>query len=394
MIYIFSIAVCIAPVFAILLPFIGGLNISSVWIFYYILILSFIITFPRKPHWQMFNFWLVILSVYYCICILSVSWSDYYTFNIETIRDLMRNCLGPYLIAFIGLYLLRTEKLIHIFMRSFMFAAVLAAGVAIVQMLLGRAPNYETARAVASFKNPNLLAIFLVLSIPCVLHLIRYGATSKILGWISFFIINVGLLSTVSRKGVFSAILVMFIYFIFSKQYKKIIILGGIGIISGMILLSSNTSMSKRFSTTSILYNLDHKVEFVRYGTKMFLDSPVIGLGYKGYYKSFGRYAKGALVKNYQAHNIFITEIANRGLVGFFPFMAIFLFPFFSCIRQLITMSKRSIQDIDQGVALVTTCSLFSFMLNGYFAGGLFFNYIIMALVYSQVAMFYAYTKQ
>lgn len=392
MIYLFSWVVCIIPVFSTLLPFIPGLNVSTIWIFYYLLCFVFVISFAMKPNWYLLNPWLLILTIYYTICGASVLWSDFYTFDLTTIRDLIRNCLGPYLIAMMALYILRSEKAIHIYMQSFTYAAVAASLIAFYQMLFNAAPVFDTVRAVGNFRNPNLMAIFLVLCLPCTLYLIRFKKIPLLLGWPAFMLINAGILCTVSRKGVFTALLTGCLFLFLSGQVKKLISFSVAALLAGGILLVSSDAIRERFAADNILHNLAHKIEFVNYGRRMFLENPVAGLGYRGFYASFGKYAKGASVKNYQAHNIFITEIANRGIIGFIPFMGIFLIPLLVCKNKLFPKKQAPpLKEMEKGVAIVTLCSLLSFMFNGYFAGGLFFNFLIMFPLYSNIACILSY---
>ena len=76
------------------------------------------------------------------------------------------------------------------------------------------------------------------------------------------------------------------------KQYKRFIYLLAAGIIVG-VFVSSFTVVCGRFERTEITGAFESKWEMAHAGLKMFIKSPVYGLGYEGYkdhyHECFGR---------------------------------------------------------------------------------------------------------
>ena len=199
-----------------------------------------------------------------------------------------------------------------------------------------------------------------------------------------------GILCTISRKGVITMVFTILLYCLLTKQYKIMAVFSALCILGGVCLFSMNTDYTKRFSSKSFAANMDNKIEFVRSGIKMFRDHPVRGSGYRGFYEMFGRYCKNSYVDRYEAHNIFITEIANRGIIGFLPFMLIFLYPVYYCICIIKTKSDAVDHNRFSGdMAVVALCNVTSFMINGYFAGGLFFSYLIVFLLFTHISFIF-----
>ena len=120
----------------------------------------------------------------------------------------------------------------------------------------------------------------------------------------------------------------------------------------------------------------------------MFLDNPVIGLGYRGYYENFGRYFPHAATRKYSAHNIYITALVNYGMVGFIPFLAIFFIPLVASVKILFLKRRVGASQYNKDMALICFLTLVPFMLCGVYAGGLFYNYRVLYILYSNTALF------
>jgi len=121
-------------------------------------------------------------------------------------------------------------------------------------------------------------------------------------------------------------------------------------------------------------------------GWKMFQTSPIIGLGYKGYYDNYGNYFPLAKKEKYDAHNIFISALSNYGVLGFIFFMGIFLYPLFTASKIFGTqIPNKFLKDM----AVVCSSSIIPFMISGWFAGGVFYASVFTSLLFSNTVLMY-----
>ena len=123
-------------------------------------------------------------------------------------------------------------------------------------------------------------------------------------------------------------------------------------------------------------------------GLQMYKESPLIGLGYKGYYDNFGKYFPWSSKNKYDAHNIYTTALTNYGLIGFMPFLCIFLYPL-SAARKTLKAGNSNISDsTPKDLAIICISSTIPFMISGWFAGGLFYIPALVILFYANISLF------
>jgi O-antigen ligase len=215
---------------------------------------------------------------------------------------------------------------------------------------------------------------------------------SRILGLIfSVFLVG-GIICTVSRKGMATGIIAFFIYWYLKRKYKEIIVLGIFVVILGFIL-SGYAIISGRFSKETLDKQFTGKCAMTYAGWQMYKESPLIGLGYEGYNDNFGRYFPWSDKDKYDAHNIFITALTNYGLIGFIPFLCIFLYPI-SAARKTLKEGNSNISDsTSKDLAIICISSVIPFMLSGWFAGGLFYTPAVIILLYANISLFLSSIK-
>jgi O-antigen ligase len=185
------------------------------------------------------------------------------------------------------------------------------------------------------------------------------------------------------------------IYFFLTKQFSKIVVSFVFCICATILLYGYGAHNSaSRFEKNEIENQLSSRANMALAGVKMFISSPIIGKGYKGYNNNWKKYFPFSNKDEYSAHNIFVTALANYGIVGFVPFMMIFLYPVFVSFRILRSSIKLDEEGHLNDMAIICISTVPCFMLNGYFAGGLFYNPVIMVLLYSIISFtMTAYTK-
>jgi O-antigen ligase len=340
------------------------------------------------------NLWIGIITFFCIIEVSSVSWSVYYSYDIKTIERLFAQYIAPVVVTSIALNLFNSEKKYHEAIKYLLVSALFLAGLAVSQVffsfqtLFSPENVYETYRASATFRNANALAVFLVLTIPHMLYGISREVISKKIGWTSIAIIFVGIICTVSRKGIITAWIVLFLYFILKKDFKKIVRLG-LATAVAIMIFSGYTLFSQRFTADKMETQVIGKHAMVMAGVDMFLKNPIIGSGYQGYSENFGKYFRRydfSDPKKFDSHNIFITVLVNYGLLGFFSFMWIFLYPLFISFRTL----KRDSLKYSKEVSTLCIVSIVPFIMNGFYSGGLLDFWPIMMMFYTNVVLLFS----
>ena len=336
---------------------------------------------------KLFNKWICIIIIFTIIVIASVAWSNY-SYNTFTIQLLFFAVFIPLFMAMVALNLFIEKNNVHVYIKHIITSSCILSLVSIYQLLIGNVAHDEEFRAVATLGNPNLLAIFLVLTLPCIIYGIEKQIVRNELRWLVPLFVIGGIVSTVSRKGLITMIFAFFLYYILKKQFKKVILLGATFTILG-VLFFGYTAISHRFNKEKFKSDRESKSNMVYAGWKMFLKSPIIGLGYRGYFDNFGKYIVDPRTgrydkrRQYDSHNIFITALSNYGLVGFIPFVGIFLYPLIFSARILRHKDPPIISEFQKDMAVICISSIIPFMISGYFAGGLFYNPVVVCLLYT-----------
>jgi O-antigen ligase len=192
-----------------------------------------------------------------------------------------------------------------------------------------------------------------------------------------------GIICTVSRKGAVTAALTFFIYYALKGRFKKVVLLAlATGVL--ILMLAGYSVISERFAVERIDHDYSYKLLLVNAGLKMFVTSPIVGLGFRGYYESLPDYIGGM---KYDAHNIFITALTNYGILGFIPFLGIFIYPLWISYNMLRKKIGNILTKESKDMSIICMCSVIPFMVNGYFGGGLFYEPEILFLFYTNISL-------
>ena len=382
--------VCYMPILEKYLPatnFGPGIpDIGPVRLFSYLLILSFLLRLMIKKELSLHLKWTGNLFFLLSIIVISVSWSNY-SYSTFILQEIFNSVVVPIAVVIIGLNIFKEEKLKEQFIKHLLIATFILSFISIAQMVVGNSIVFGIARSTGTLGNPNLLSIFIVLTIPCLLYATNNQLISKKSGLLIAAVFIGGIICTVSRKGVATSFIAFSIYYYFAGQKKKIVILMGIAIILSFIF-SAYSAISGRFTIELLSEQFTGKWNMTYAGLQMFSKEPIIGLGYKGYYENFGRYFSLSTLDKYDAHNIFITALANYGLIGFIPFMLIFLYPLSVAWRCATNRETLNPPPPKKALSILCIASIIPFMLNGWFAGGLFYSPVVMVLLYTNIALF------
>ena len=289
---LYILLVCYMPILDKYLPktdFGPGIpDIGPVRFFSYLLIVAFGIETAIKKQTRFFSKWASIIGFFSIVVLASVSWSNY-SYTPEVIQSIFNTIFIPLIIVIIGLNLFTESENINVYIKNLLVSACILSLISIYQMILGNSLVLGQLRSTGTLGNPNLLAIFLVLVIPCLIYAVEKQIVSKRIGWVVSASLVVGIVCTVSRKGMATAILAYCIYYFYKRKIKKILVVGFI-VLTLTVMLSGYAVISGRFSQEALDNQFAGKWAMTYAGWQMYKKSPLIGRGYKGYYENFGRY--------------------------------------------------------------------------------------------------------
>ena len=362
-------------------------DISVERFFFYLLLLAFLTeTAITKTRVSFSSKWLGIVFFFSLIVLASISWSNY-SYNLGTVQTLSWKVFVPLFIAFLGHNLFSSKHNVDLYIKNIYICAGFLSLVSIFKMVLALASGHSIYRAGAAgtLSNPNALAVFLVLTIPCILHGIDKKIMPKAFGWAVTACAVMGVLCTVSRKGIATMFVAFFLCFIFKKQFKRLMALG---ILCAVLVpfLAGYAVFSYRFSSERLHEQFEGKANMAKAGWDMFKISPLIGFGYKGYHRLFPQHFIISRHDRYDAHNIYVTALVNYGIVGFVPFMAVFLYPIYFSAKIVRDKNGDSKTSYSKQMATICIASVVPFMISGWFSGGLFYSPTVLFLLYSQIS--------
>jgi len=387
--WLFILLVCYLPIVEKFLPgtdFGSGIpDLGPVRICSYLLVIALMVDFALGRRIKVFHKWILILISYFIVIFASISWSNY-SYDSVTLPYMFDRVITPIIIAVIALHLFQNTATRNLYIKNILIASSVLALISIVQLILGGTMVLGDIRSTATFSNPNSLAVFLVLCIPCIIYASEKRMIPETIGWLIMLLVAGGIVCTVSRKGMASAVLAVFIFYFLKKRFKKIMVFT-ICLLPLAIGVAGYQVVSDRFSTEVMEKNITERTAMVLAGLDMFVKHPVLGLGYQGYYENYGRYFPYSFKEKYDAHNIFVTALTDQGMLGFIPFLGIFLYPLYASRGIIRSDDKKMLNPELKDMAIICISSIIPFLLNGFFAGGLFYQQALMFGLYANISM-------
>jgi O-antigen ligase/polysaccharide polymerase Wzy-like membrane protein len=236
-----------------------------------------------------------------------------------------------------------TQRRLDVLMRGYIFAAVIAAIIAVLAYfnLIPGADNFLFAmRAKSTFKDPNVFGPFLILPGLVVLQRIMFGGLrSALLNGVVALIIAAGLFLSFSRGawGHFAASALMMLFFVYvttrsSGERLRIVvfaIIGAVMIVAFIMALLSVDQVANLFKERASLvqnYDAGHLGRFGRHilGALMIFDLP-LGVGPLQFSKYFPE----------DPHNSFLDAFMAGGWLGGFSFFALVLVTLWIGLRHV-----------------------------------------------------------
>ena len=347
----------------------------------YLLLLIFIFETAINKRVKLINGWILSILCFTIIKCASPMWSKWYSYNTQVLQNLFDSAIIPLIIALIALNVFHSKENIQKYMKHIIIAALILSVISIYQFVFNLSD-----RASATMSNPNGLAIYLVSSLPFVLYCIDKKLVSNKVGLLTSLLIIGGILGTVSRKGIGTMIICFMLYYLLQKQFKKVVISFTVFTLLALSL-SGYAAISKRFTGAELEEQFQGKWNMTVAGFIMYKEKPILGNGYNGYFERFGEFFPNARIKKYDAHNEFITALANYGIFGFIFFMAIFLYPLNYARKVLKRYYRGQLSSLVQkNMALICICTIVPFMISAFYAGALFSQVSAVFVLYANIS--------
>lgn len=381
---IYILLVCYMPIFEMYLPrtdFGAGIpDIGPIRLFSFLLVIFFLLDFAsRSSNYRIFHTWIGILVSYIVLSFISISWS-HFTYNTTILQELFDTRIVPLFLTILAMNLFSKEQRVKTLIRHITLGALMLSILSIYQMLTGHVDEHGEFRSEVAFMNANALAIFLVLTIPPLLYGVSQKVIPRILGLIAGSTLVIGILATVSRKGIGTMVLALVLYCLLKRKIYPLIAAGVVFAFVGVLFLEHSPE-ARRFEPKELQYQITARSGADYEAFQLFLKNPVGGWGYKGY---------EGLTRGGVLHNMYVDTLVSYGIIGFILFMSLLLYPLFVGLRIILQRRSLNNDDDTRNIAIIAMTSVLCFMVNGYFAGGIFINPPILCLLFTNIVLLFA----
>lgn len=290
---------------------------------------------------------------------------------------------------------IKEEKHMHKIFLSVVLGATLASFDSLWQVFTGKdfirgyppVINLGMVRATASFKDSNVLGIYLSAIAPLIFGVSLYFFKNKKRLFVLFIslICLVGILLTYSRPTLLAVYLALFFLSIV-KRDKKIIVLLVIGtLISPFIVPKAVKEWARQVEYNPFRFMCnDDRIAVYRNSLHMIEAHPVIGLGVNTYMKNYKNYREAAeyrnvVTKDYMyAHNNFIHMAAEIGILG----LGIFLWLLYRLFADIASMYEKLKSHYFKIVLLSLSACLLAFLINGLTESSLYYPRVMSIFWY------------
>ena len=377
----------------ILLPFSIAIAPAPMNVFIGFLIAAFLLKkllirerlFKRGP----LNIPLSLLFIITCLSVIN-SISLYDTLKGGIFR------LGQYIIVF---YIVKdeTKDRAHLnkILFSFILGAVLASSNGIFQVISGRdfirgykpILNIGLLRATASFKDANILGIYLSAIVPAILGLALYylKGAKKALFFLIGLLVLTGIGLTYSRPTLLAVYVILLFLGLVKKDRVLVTLLLIFTLAAPFLLPKSVQDWAKEVEYNPLRFMCnDDRLAVYRNSLRMIKAHPLIGVGANNFMKSYKRYKEYPEYRNIvtldemKAHNNFLHMAGEIGLSG--------LLIFFWFLYRLFRESKNIYNSLDDNylktVSLSLIACLIAFLINGLTESSLYYSAVAVLFWY------------
>jgi len=230
--------------------------------------------------------------------------------------------------------------------------------------------NIGLVRATASFKDANVLGIYLSAIAPLIFGLtigFLKGAKRIVFLVISILAL-VGITLTFSRPTMLAAFCALLFLGIVLKKRALVVSLVVLVLILPFIVPRTVRQWAKDTDYNPIRFMCnDDRIAIFRNSMNMIKAHPVIGTGANNFMKNYKKYKENPEYRNVvtsdflQAHNNFLHMAGELGLVG----LGIFLWLLYKLFSQIAYIYKRLSDHFLKTILLSLTACLIAFLING-----------------------------
>ncbi len=312
----------------------------------------------------------------------------------DSLRGITRLILNAFIFLICAEEIKDQKHITGIFL-SVIFGAALASSDAIWQVFTGRdfirgyAPviNLGMIRATASFKDSNVLGIYLSAIAPLLFGLTLYYLKKKkkaVMSGVSFLALT-GILLTYSRPTLLAIYIALFFLGIARRDKKMIALLIILTLVTPFILPKAVKDWAREVDYNPFRFMCnDDRIAVYRNSLNMIKEHPFIGLGVNTYMKNYKKYRepveyRNIVTKDYMyAHNNFIHMAAEIGLIG----LGIFLWLLYKLFMESKYIYKRLDSHYLKIVLLSLSACLIAFLINGLTESSLFYSRVTIIFWY------------
>jgi putative inorganic carbon (HCO3(-)) transporter len=257
--------------------------------------------------------------------------------------------------------------------------------------------NIGLKRATASFKDSNILGVYLSALAPLIFGATLFyskGAKKIGLSVLSAIVLG-GILLTYSRPTLLAIYIVFWFFAIARKNKALTVILILLTLASPFLLPKSVKDWAKEVEYNPLRFMCnDDRVAFYQHSLNMIKAHPVIGLGantymknYK-YYKNYPEYKGVVTIDTVYAHNNFLHMAAELGLTGF----AVFIWFLIRMFKEAATIQRKLKDNFLSIAALSIIACLIAFLVNGLTESSLYYSRVA-AVFWYLIGLIFAFKK-
>lgn len=251
-------------------------------------------------------------------------------------------------------------------------------------------------RGSGTFDDPNVAATYLMVAILFSLTLVfltKISVSHKVILIIGSLISSAGMIATFSRTGwisIAAGIFLLSFYikdrrFVYRMYFGIFIFLIGFILFTkyGDFILERVVTIFDIMGDTSIRSRVFMAVS----GLWMFMDNPILGIGYRGFPVLYDLYihpnTPQIILYVKESHTLIITLLAEIGIIGFL----IVLFWFKRVFSDVIASYRNEKDDFKKAILIGSFVTFTSLNINFFFYGSLFPHFDLIWLLFAFIYM-------
>jgi len=293
--------------------------------------------------------------------------------------------LIAFLFLFISIYLIDSKQKLYYLIIAAIISATLVglygiyqykSGIELKEVWIDQKQNPDVEiRVISTFDNPNILAEYLILTIPITFALL-YNTNSllkKVFFFLGIAVQGICILLTYSRGGWLGLFLAMLIFAIFvDRRLLFLYVAGGIGLI-----ILNPKSIIARLSTIVSLEDSSNAYRITLWKASILMIKDFwlngIGLGVDAFRAIYPQYMIQGIVAAH-SHNVFLQLLVETGIFGFIGFLSFVI----NSIRMNFIAFVKGMDVKIKRISISVIASIIGILLHGLVDYVFFSNRVIM----------------